>query len=145
MGVSTTMEEFKIGDPILYRVKNDKTAVWYPSIYLGMGINRCMHLSDGSSLQSERFTIVPLTEDTMQHICTNHDIRVPWEPKRGELVAVKDRGETHWKAMVFVKKCEEGQFLCAYFDTMEENDMCPWDECEPLHKHFNVPKCPEDA
>lgn len=140
------MEDFKIGDPILYRVKNDKTAVWYPSIYLGTGINRCVHLSDGSSLQSERFTIVPLTEDTMQHICTNHDIRVPWEPKRGELVAVRDNDDGCWMPLVFIEMASDGKYRCGWSENGYFDETVTWDQCEPIYKHFNVPKCPsEDA
>lgn len=139
------MEEFKIGDPILYRVKNDKTAVWYPSIYLGIGLNGCTYLPGGSFLRSEEFTIVPLTEDTMQYICTNLDIRVPWKPKPGELVAVKNAFDDCWKARVYVQIGVDEKYWCSNSNFKDDTrDIAGWDQCEPIYKHFNVPSTPDN-
>ena len=89
--------------------------------------------------------MIPLSSENDYLVGTNKIPAKPWEPEPGELVAVKDREDPYWKSMIFVKKSEEGLFLCAYYDTIDEDDLCPWEECEPLHKHFNVPKCPEDV
>ena len=137
------MEEFKIGDPILYRVKNDKTAVWHPSIYLGTGLNGCTYLPGGSFLRLEEFTIVPLTEDTMRYICTNLDIRAPWKPKPGELVAVKDDSFVNWVVRVFVKKCGKLGYSCTQY-SVDDGHHEYWDQCEPVYKHFNIPSNPTD-
>ena len=135
------MEEFKIGDLVL--VREIGNYIWVPYQYVTTRDGK-VWFSDGTWLAESEIDMVLLSSENEYLIGTDITPTKPWEPKHGELVAVKDRGEAHWKAMVFVKKCEEGQFLCAYFDTMEENDMCPWDCCEPLHRHFNVPSNPDN-
>ena len=59
-----------------------------------------------------------------------------WEPKPGELVAVRDSENEGWKARVFLRR-DNGIFECG-----SEIDLAittRWKFCEPLRKHFNVP------
>lgn len=61
-----------------------------------------------------------------------------WEPKPGELVAVRRADEKEWKVRVFVHKDGES-VICKneYFPDMKD---CDWRYCEPLRKHFTIPE-----
>lgn len=46
------------------------------------------------------------------------------------------------------QKDENGKFVCGAYDNMVYNNRLTfsWELCEPIYKHFNVPKNPsEDA
>lgn len=61
-----------------------------------------------------------------------------WEPKTGELVAVRDSEDEEWKARVFRYRNNDNKFVC---DNENANhSICPWDFCEPLRAHFTIPE-----
>ena len=62
-----------------------------------------------------------------------------WEPKPGELVAVKQVFDTSWRARVFVKIDVDKKYQC--FCSQDENDgYASWDLCEPIRDHFIIPE-----
>lgn len=75
-----------------------------------------------------------------EHLLGTTDAPTPkWEPKPGELVAVKYLFDTSWRARVFVKIDEDKKYQC--FCSQDENDgYASWDLCEPLRKHFTIPE-----
>lgn len=75
-----------------------------------------------------------------EHLLGTTDSPTPkWEPKPGESVAVKDREDTSWRARVFANMDEHGRYRC--FCSHDENDRyASWEQCEPLRKHFSIPK-----
>ena len=60
-----------------------------------------------------------------------------WEPREGEVVAVKDKSHALWGTGVFRRMSSDGVFFVDYLDNH-------WDECEPLKKHFPEAFIPED-
>lgn len=61
-----------------------------------------------------------------------------WEPKPGELVAVRDSENEEWKARVFLHRdSDNGIFECGCEIGLAITTR--WKLCEPLRKHFNVP------
>ena len=75
-----------------------------------------------------------------EHLLGTTDSPMPkWEPKPGELVAVRFVPDEEWKARVFIRRdSDNGIFECG-------SDMGPtittrWKFCEPLRKHFSIPK-----
>lgn len=59
-----------------------------------------------------------------------------WEPKPGELVAVRDSENEKWKARVFLRR-DNGIFECVC-----EIDLAitmHWKFCEQIRKHFSIP------
>ena len=62
-----------------------------------------------------------------------------WEPKPGELVAVKKEGFDHWVMAQFKCKCIEGGFIVTNRDD-RRTDGSIFDYCEPLRKHFTIPE-----
>lgn len=75
-----------------------------------------------------------------EHLLGTTDSPTPkWEPKPGELVAVRDVPDEEWKARVFLRRdSDNGIFECG-------SDMGPaittrWKFCEPLRKHFTIPE-----
>lgn len=142
------MTEFKLGDMVLYRAKGGDKDIWRPSVYVGIGKDGRLYFSDGGFLMPpENFEIVLLNEDTLQYLGSDKAIVKPWEPEPGELVAVKDEDDPYWRPVVYIKKGEKGEFVCGAYDNMEYNNRFTfsWELCEPIHKHFNISKCPEDA
>ena len=140
------MAEFKLGDRVLVKW-NVEGSIWAPQEYIGVGKNGLIFFSDGTGVSPKDVTIIPLTEDTIKYLGSTQDIPVPWEPQAGELVAVKDDDDLYWNTSVFIEKCDDGRFKCGFYSDMSYNNKYPelWEQCEPLHKHFNVPKCLEDA
>ena len=62
-----------------------------------------------------------------------------WEPKPGELVAVRDSENEEWKARVFLHRdSDNGIFECG--SAMGVSIRTRWKLCEPLRKHFTVPE-----
>lgn len=74
-----------------------------------------------------------------EHLLGTTDSPTPkWEPKPGELVAVRDLEDEEWKARVFLRRdSDNGIFECG--SEMGLAITTRWDFCEPLRKHFNVP------
>ena len=62
-----------------------------------------------------------------------------WEPKPGELVAVKKEGFDHWVMAQFKCKGIEGGFIVTNRDD-RRTDGSIFDYCEPLRKHFTIPE-----
>ena len=62
-----------------------------------------------------------------------------WEPKTGELVAVKYLFDTSWRARVFVKIDDDNKYQC-FCSQNEDDGYASWDLCEPLRDHFTIPE-----
>ena len=62
-----------------------------------------------------------------------------WEPKPGELVAVRDSENEEWKARVFLRRdSDNGIFECGCELGLAITTR--WKFCEPLRKHFTIPE-----
>ena len=137
------MEEFKIGDFVLVRDTGED--IWVPYQYM-TNKNGKVWFSDGTWLEEGRFDMIPLSSENDYLVGTNKIPAKPWEPEPGEIVAVKSEADYFWRPMVFIEKSEDGGYICSSRDcTTEPIFITTWFECEPAYKHFNVPKCPEDA
>ena len=97
------MAEFKLGDRVLVKW-NVEGSIWAPQEYIGVGQNGLIFFSDGTGASPKDVTIIPLTEDTIKYLGSTQDIPVPWEPKPGELVAVKEEHQEYWYANIFIRK-----------------------------------------
>ena len=93
-------------------------------------------MQDGSVWDDEH--ILPYSGN--EHLLgTTNSPEHKWEPKPGELVAVKDMFDKSWRSRVFVKIDEDDKYQC--FCAHDDNDgYASWDLCEPLRKHFAVPE-----
>ena len=61
-----------------------------------------------------------------------------WEPKPGELVAVRHSSIEEWKVRVFRYHDNDNGFACD--NERERAGTCFWHYCEPLRKHFTIPE-----
>ena len=76
-----------------------------------------------------------------EHLLGTTDSPTPkWEPKPGELVAVRHSRSAEWVARIFNMKDPmdpEFPFLCFKEQSGEKTG---WRYCEPLRKHFTIPE-----
>ena len=74
-----------------------------------------------------------------EHLLGTTDSPTPkWEPKPGELVAVRHSSIEEWKVRVFRYHDNDNGFACD--NERERAGTCFWHYCEPLRKHFNIPE-----
>ena len=74
-----------------------------------------------------------------EHLLGTTDSPMPkWEPKPGELVAVRHSSFEEWKVRVFRYHDNDNGFACDY--ERGRSGICFWHYCEPLHKHFTIPE-----
>lgn len=136
------MEEFKIGDFVLVRDTGED--IWVPYQYVTTK-NGKVWFSDGTWLEEGRFDMIPLSYENDYLVGTNKIPAKPWEPEPGELVAVKDEEEDFWRPLIFIGIGTDGKYLCGWAVDTEADKAATFDQCEPLYRHFNIPKRPEDA
>lgn len=137
------MEEFKIGDPVLVRSRKNPVDVWEPRIYLGAKDNT-VYLDGGWRPARDDYSFIPFNEKTEDMLGSRMAWEEPWEPKTGELVAVKDKCDDYWRPMVFVEITTDGQYRCGWAEDADIDETVSWDQCEPIYKHFNVHSKPND-
>ena len=89
--------------------------------------------TDGKAWASQ--FIIPYAGN--EHLLGTTESTTPkWEPKPGELVAVRDDSEESWRARRFVRR-DEHLYACQ----SEKGLSCTnWHYCEPLRKHFTIPE-----
>ncbi len=129
------MQKFEPDQLVL--VRYTKTSEWRIRRYSILCEERQRHeTQDGVIWEDE--DILPYSGN--EHLLGTTDSPTPkWEPKPGELVAVKYLFDTSWRARVFVKIDEDKKYQC--FCSQDENDgYASWDLCEPLRKHFTIPE-----
>ena len=74
-----------------------------------------------------------------EHLLGTTDAPTPkWEPKPGELVAVRHSSIEEWKVRVFRYHDNDNGFACD--NERERASTCFWAYCEPLRKHFTIPE-----
>ena len=74
-----------------------------------------------------------------EHLLGTTDSPMPkWEPKPGELVAVRHSSIEEWKVRVFRYHDNDNGFACD--NERERAGTCFWHYCEPLRKHFTIPE-----
>lgn len=128
------MQKFEPDQLVLVRYENDKT--WRLKRYSFLANKDTHETQDGSIWDDDH--IIPYSGN--EHLLGTTESPGPkWEPKPGESVAVKDRENTSWRARVFANMDEHGRYRC--FCSHDENDRyVSWEQCEPLRKHFSIPK-----
>lgn len=136
------MEEFKIGDPVLVRSRKNPIDVWEPRIYLGAKDNT-VYLDGGWRPARDDYSFIPFNEKTEDMLGSRMAWEEPWEPKTGELVAVRDGSSENWVVRVFIKKRGEIGYYCTQWSIDNGYYEC-WEHCEPVYKHFNVPSNPDN-
>lgn len=141
------MADFKLGDMVLCREIHCVKSPWIALTYVGIGEDGEVYFSNGRHAHPDSIEMVLLTEENVRHLGSCNDVPPRYEPECGELVAVKDEDDPYWRPVVYIKKGEKGEFVCGAYNNMEYNKrfVSSWELCEPIHKHFNVPKCSEDA
>lgn len=141
------MSKFKFGDIVLCREIHCVKSPWIALTYVGIGEDGKVYFSNGRYVHPDSIEMVLLTEENVKYLGSCKDVPQKWEPKPGELVAVKDEDDPYWRPVVYIKKGENGKIVCGGYDNMEYNKQFTfsWDRCEPIYRRFNVPKCPEDA
>ena len=92
-------------------------------------------MQDGSTFDDDH--IIPYKEN--ENLLGTTDLPTPkWEPKRGEIVAVRQDGFDHWVFAQFKRK--NGKL----FEVTNRSDGCSasslFDFCEPLRAHFTIPE-----
>ena len=91
--------------------------------------------TDGKAWASK--FIIPYSGN--EHLLGTTDSPTPkWEPKPGELVAVRHSPSEAWKVRVFRYRDNDNNFACA--NERNRAGACSWDFCEPLRKHFTIPE-----
>ena len=119
-------------------VRNIAGSVWSCDLYSHKDSYtvRPHYVLSGSTYTDEN--ILPY-EGNEHLLGTTNSPEHKWEPKPGELVAVKDMFDHAWRARVFVKIDEDDKYQC--FCAQDDNDgYASWDLCEPLRKHFTIPE-----
>ena len=118
-------------------VRNMEGSVWSCDLYShkDLSTERLHSVLSGSTYTDE--DILPYAGN--EHLLGTTDSPGPkWEPKPGELVAVRDVPDEEWKARVFLRRdSDNGIFECG--SEMGLAITTRWKFCEPLRKHFNVP------
>lgn len=75
-----------------------------------------------------------------EHLLGTTDSPTPkWEPKPGELVAVRDSRDEKWFPAVFVNAEADRDGIWYYVHT-PTSGCIGFKFCEPLRKHFSVPE-----
>ena len=69
---------------------------------------------------------------------TTNSPKPKWEPKPGELVAVRHSLVEEWKVRVFRYRAHDNSFAC--YDERDRKEIRYWGYCEPLRKHFTIPE-----
>lgn len=95
-----------------------------------------MHeMQDGSVWDDEH--ILPYSGN--EHLLGTTDSPTPkWEPKPGELVAVRQTDKTSWRPRVFAYR--KGKYFVCQHEEFHNVKDDGWHYCEPLRKHFTVPE-----
>lgn len=71
---------------------------------------------------------------------TTESITPKWEPKPGELVAVRHSRSAEWVARIFnMKDPMDPEFPFSCFKE-QSGEKTGWRYCEPLRSHFNIPE-----
>lgn len=74
-----------------------------------------------------------------EHLLGTTDSPTPkWEPKPGELVAVRQNDKTSWRPRVFAYR--KGKYFVCQHEEFHNVKDDGWHYCEPLRKHFTVPE-----
>ena len=74
-----------------------------------------------------------------EHLLGTTDSPTPkWEPKPGELVAVRHSLVEEWKVRVFRYRAHDNSFAC--YDERDRKEIRYWGYCESLRKHFTIPE-----
>ena len=81
--------------------------------------------------------LIPYNDETKHLLGTTDSPTPKWEPKPGELVAVRDSENEEWKARVFLRRdSDNGIFECG--SEMGLAITTRWKLCDPLRKHFTI-------
>lgn len=112
----------------------------YPKYFIWENVPGCLHIHHE---QGRRWfkddEILPYSGN--EHLLGTTDSPTPkWEPKPGELVAVRYSRSAEWVARIFNMKDPmdpEFPFLCFKEQSGEKTG---WRYCEPLRKHFTIPE-----
>ena len=129
------MQNFEPDQLVLVR-ENDMQ-VWRLTHYSHTVEGRDWNVTIDGKVWASQF-IIPYAGN--EHLLGTTESTTPkWEPKPGELVAVKDMFDHAWRARIFVKIDEDDKYQC--FCAQDDNDgYASWDLCEPLRKHFSIPE-----
>ena len=122
-------KEFEPFQKVLVRLNEGE--VWKCAFYDRKGVGD-YHLVIGQPYDPSEGNILPYNDDTKELLGTT---KSPWTPKPGELVAVSISGMS-WFAEVFIRK--DGKDFLA--KPSKDSGPTRYKLCEPLCKHFNVPK-----
>lgn len=129
------MQRFEPDQLVLVREKRE--TVWRLTHYSHriQGDKRWSVTIDGKVWEPHQ--IIPYTGN--EHFLGTTDSPKPkWEPKPGELVAVRDSENEEWKARVFLRRdSDNGLFECG--SEIGRAITTRWKLCEPIRKNFNVP------
>ena len=120
----------------LVLVRENDTQVWRLTHYSHTVEGRDWNITIDGKVWASPF-IIPYAGN--EHLLgSTESITSKWEPKPGELVAVRHSSIEKWKARVFRYPDNNIGFACD--NEMESDHTCFWYYCEPLHKHFIIPK-----
>ena len=127
--------KFKQGQLILVRLetRGDMHYLWNTQQYMAESGEHMFFL--GGYILKEGYEFLPF-EGNEHLLGTRNDPAPQWEPKADEFVAVRQNTESTWVARRFIKK-NGPLFRCHHESGV---DTTCWKFCEPLRKHFNVPK-----
>ena len=128
------MQTFEPDQRVLVR-END-TQVWrlthYSHTVQGMDWNATI---DGKVWASQ--FIIPYAEN--EHLLGTTESPAPkWEPKPGELVAVRQSDKTSWRPRIFAYR--KGKYFVCQHEEFHNVKDDGWHYCEPLRKHFTIPE-----
>lgn len=91
--------------------------------------------TDGKAWASQ--FIIPYAGN--EHLLGTTDSPTPkWEPKPGELVAVRQSDKTSWRPRVFAYR--KGKYFVCQHEEFHNVKDDGWHYCEPLRKHFTIPE-----
>ena len=119
-------------------VRTEPGCIWSCDLYshIDVSTTRIHYVLSGGTYTDEN--ILPYAEN--EHLLGTTESPAPkWEPKPGELVAVKKEGFDHWVMAQFKCKGIEGGFIVTNRDD-RRTDGSIFDYCEPLRKHFTIPE-----
>ena len=134
------MQKFEPDQLVL--IRESEKANWdlarysYCSVEQGQGQDHIHHIQGLRWFRDDE--IIPYSGN--EHLLGTTGQPTPkWEPKPGELVAVRDSIQDAWVARIFYGKATPGdfQFRC---ETEDQDERIDWKFCEPIRKHFFIPE-----
>lgn len=131
----TTFEPFQ---KVLVRESVDE--VWQADLYshCDEGLHYILGHPPINEDEFLSYFLIPYNDETKHLLGTTDSLAPTWEPKPGELVAVRQNDKTSWRPRVFAYR--KGKYFVCQHEEFHNVKDDGWHYCEPLRNHFKIPE-----